>query len=153
MERGGEQDEGDQASGAVVETSPDDSSRLAGRRILVVDDVEINREIIFALLEDSGALLDGAEDGAAAVEKIHQTPCDLVLMDLHMPGMDGFEAARRIRDSGLPGARTLPIIAVTADTGGDVVSRCIQAGMNGHIGKPIDQDRLISAIVNNLLTP
>jgi CheY-like chemotaxis protein len=71
-------------------------------------------------------------------------------MDLHMPGMDGFEAARRIRESGLPGTDSLPIIAVTADTGGDVVSRCRKAGMNEHVGKPVDPCILIGAIAKYL---
>jgi CheY-like chemotaxis protein len=112
-------------------------SSLTGRRILVVDDVEMNREIVFAILEDTGAVPESAQDGREAVEMVSKNKYDIVLMDLHMPNMDGFEATRHIRASGLKGTDTLPIIAVTADTGGDVVSRCLEAGMNGHLGKPV----------------
>jgi CheY-like chemotaxis protein len=128
-----------------AETRPVDVS-LAGRRILVVDDVEINRDIIIALLEDSGAVLEGAGDGKTAVELSSRNRYDLVLMDLHMPGIDGFEAARLIRASGLPGRDSLPIIAVTADTGGDMITRCHKVGMSDLIGKPIDGETLIRAI-------
>jgi CheY-like chemotaxis protein len=134
----------------LAENDSKSAVTLAGRRILVVDDVEINRDIIFGFLEDTGAVLDGARDGIEAVEMFSKNSYDVVLMDLHMPGMDGFEAARRIRNSEAPGKNLLPIIAVTADTGGDVVSRCLKAGMNGHVGKPVDCDLLINAIVGNL---
>ncbi|MDR1654666.1 MAG: response regulator [Treponema sp.] len=128
----------------------DGASALAGKRILVADDVEINREIIFSLMEDSGAVFEGAGDGKEALEMFSKNRYDLVLMDLHMPGMDGFESSRRIRASALPGAATIPIIAVTADAGSDVVSRCLEAGMNGHIRKPLDKDLLIDTIARNL---
>ncbi|MDR3337225.1 MAG: response regulator [Treponema sp.] len=119
---------------------------LAGCRVLVVDDVDINRDILCCLLEHTGAVLDEAQDGREALGKVLQNTYDLVLMDLHMPRMDGYDAARRIRDSGIPGTDSLPIIAVTADTGGDVVSRCLKAGMNAHTGKPVNYDRLIGVI-------
>jgi CheY-like chemotaxis protein len=72
-------------------------------------------------------------------------------MDLHMPGMDGFEASRRIRASGLPGSAAVPIIAVTADTGGEIVTKCKEAGMNDHIGKPVDMDELVKTIARQLI--
>jgi CheY-like chemotaxis protein len=123
---------------------------LEGRRVLVVDDTEVNRIILFVLLESSGAVLDDAQDGQEALEKVLQKNYDLVLMDLHMPGMDGFEASRRIRESGRSGTDTLPIIAVTADTGGDVIPRCIKAGMNGYVAKPIDKSVLFATIAESL---
>jgi PAS domain S-box-containing protein len=128
------------------ETHPD----FSDRRILIVDDIEINREIIIALLEDSGATLDSASNGAEALNKFSESVYDLVLMDLHMPVMDGFEAARRIRMSGLPGAEAVRIIAVTADTGGDVINRCFAAGMNGHTGKPITYEALMRTLTRHL---
>ena len=128
-----------------TETVNDSSqnSSLAGRHILVVDDVEINRDIIIAFLEDTGALVEDASDGKLAVEMASRKQYDMILMDLHMPGIDGFEATRLIRASGLPGRNSLPILAVTADSGGDVLSRCHKAGMNGLIGKPVDGGILI----------
>jgi PAS domain S-box-containing protein len=126
------------------------NASLAGRHILVVDDVEINRDIIITFLEDTGALVEDASDGKLAVEMTSRTCYDMILMDLHMPDIDGFEATRLIRASGLPGRDTLPILAVTADSGGDVLSRCHKAGMNGLIGKPIDGELLIRTIAENL---
>jgi PAS domain S-box-containing protein len=125
---------------------------FAGRRFLVADDIELNREIVLALLAGTGAAIDCAEDGKGAVEKFTGNPgaYDLLLMDLHMPGMDGFEATRRIRASGLEGARSVPIIAVTADTGGEVVTKCLEAGMNAHIGKPVDFGELTKTIARHL---
>jgi PAS domain S-box-containing protein len=123
---------------------------LADCRILVVDDIEMNREIIMALLEATGAAMDGAEDGAQAVRMFSENAYDLVLMDLHMPAMDGFETARRIRASGSPRADSVRIVAVTADTGGDVVAACIAAGMNGHMGKPVTYESLAKTLSKQL---
>jgi CheY-like chemotaxis protein len=91
-------------------------------------------------------------DGKDAVKKFSAKAegYDLVLMDLHMPGMDGFEAARSIRASGLPKAAAIPIIAVTADTGGEIITKCMEAGMNDHIGKPVDLDELLKIISKHL---
>ncbi|MDR1776214.1 MAG: response regulator [Desulfovibrio sp.] len=119
---------------------------MTGKRILVVDDVDMNREIVQALLNDSGALLDMAADGAEAVRKFSENHYDVILMDLHMPVMDGFEAARRIRALGIPGADVVRIIALTADTGGDVLARCLEAGMNDHLGKPVEPATLTDMI-------
>jgi CheY-like chemotaxis protein len=133
-----------------TETGGKKTVSLAGKRILVVDDVEINRDIIFAVLEDTGAVLDGAGNGEEAVELFRKNNYDLILMDLHMPGMDGFETSRRIRAVEKPGAHTPVIIAISADTGGVVVSRCLEAGMNSHIGKPVDSETLIKLLVRGI---
>jgi CheY-like chemotaxis protein len=128
--------------------SPPVQGAFNGRRILIVDDNDMNREILLAILEETGAVLDCAADGREAVQKWTESGggWDLFLMDLHMPVMDGFEAARCIRASDPPKADTVPIIAVSADTGGEVISRCLEAGMNGHIGKPVDFDVLMENI-------
>jgi PAS domain S-box-containing protein len=120
---------------------------FTGRRFLIVDDNDMNREILLAILEETGAELDSAACGEEALQKWQRSGggYDLFFMDLHMPGMDGFEASRRIRASALPRADTVPIIAVSADTGGEVVSRCLGAGMNGHVGKPVDFEILTAA--------
>jgi CheY-like chemotaxis protein len=125
---------------------------FAGRTFLLVDDIELNREIVTAMLAGTGAFVDCAANGKEAVSKFSASGggYDLILMDLHMPGMDGFEAARRIRASGLSGCADIPIIAVTADTGGEVITKCKEAGMNAHVGKPIDMDELIKTIAGRL---
>ncbi|MDR3277619.1 MAG: response regulator [Oscillospiraceae bacterium] len=123
---------------------------LSSRRVLVVDDVEINREIAAALLEDTGASLDSAQNGEEAVALFAKNGYNIVLMDLHMPVMDGFEASRRIRASDSPAASEAVIIALTADTGADVRARCLSAGMNDHLGKPVERDTLLAVIAKHL---
>jgi PAS domain S-box-containing protein len=121
---------------------------LVGKRVLVVEDVEINREIIASLLEDSGLELGYAVDGADALAKFSAAPdgYDLILMDIHMPEMDGFEATRRIRASGLQGAVEIPIVAMTANTFREDIEQCLAAGMNSHLGKPIDLGLLLAEL-------
>jgi PAS domain S-box-containing protein len=133
-----------------VEQNTGGGADIAGWRILIVDDTEMNREIISALLEDTGAILTCAENGEEAVRVFSENGCDLILMDLHMPGMDGFETTRRIRASGLPGADSLPIIAVTADTGSNVRARCVEAGMNDHMRKPVEVSILLAMMTRYL---
>jgi PAS domain S-box-containing protein len=120
--------------------------KLEGVHALIVDDVEINREILFSLLEDTGLILETAENGLEAVQRFTQNGYDLVLMDLHMPVMDGYEAARQIRAMN----QSVRIVAVTADTGGAVVARCLEAGMNAHMGKPVEYNTLLKTIVRQL---
>ena len=114
-------------------------------RILVVDDHPMNREVARLFLDAFGCEVAEAEDGAAAVEAAKMGGFDLILMDLRMPGVDGLAATRMIRALGGPVART-PILAVTADVMRDDVERCRAAGMNGHIPKPINQERLLDAL-------
>lgn len=126
---------------------------FAGKRILVAEDVDINREIIAALLEDTGIEIHFAYDGAEAIEKFCSTPSDygLILMDMQMPGTDGLEATMRIRSSGLPEASQIPIIAMTANVFREDVERCLAAGMNSHLGKPIDILEVIAKLKEYLL--
>lgn len=131
---------------ASAKTSDGMGLDLTGRRILVVDDVEINRTIVFALLEDTGAILDGAQDGAESVRLFSQNKYDIVLMDLHMPVMDGLEAASNIRALGKLRAKKTPIIAVSADTGADLHARCLKAGINDHLLKPVEMPVLFEKI-------
>jgi signal transduction histidine kinase/DNA-binding response OmpR family regulator len=113
---------------------------FAGRRILLVEDVEINREIIIALLESTQLGIDCAENGAQAVRMFCAAPdrYDLIFMDIQMPEMDGYEATRRIRAQNTPAARNIPIIAMTANVFKDDIEKCAEAGMNSHVGKPVD---------------
>jgi signal transduction histidine kinase/CheY-like chemotaxis protein len=113
---------------------------FSGRRILLAEDVEINREIVAAILEPMGLTIDEAEDGKAAYDKFSANPdsYDLIFMDIHMPGMDGYESTRLIRSLSHPRAKTVPIIAMTANVFKEDIERCLAAGMNNHVGKPVD---------------
>jgi len=111
---------------------------LTGKRILIVDDQDINREILTAMLEDTGAVLDDAADGNEAVKMFSQYKYDLVLIDLHMPVMDGFTAAKAIRATAFAWAKTIPIISVSAETSAELHEKCIEAGINDHLPKPVE---------------
>jgi len=130
-----------------------------GKRLLVVEDIEINREILLALLEDSGLNIDCAENGKEALDMITAAPdkYDIVLMDLQMPQMGGLEATRHIRafeDERLKnaeaGAGRLPIIAMTANVFHDDIEACHAAGMNDHLGKPLDIDKVLEMLHKHL---
>ena len=126
----------------------DISEIFAGRRILLADDVEVNREIVIALLEPAGLTIDCAENGLEAVRLFREAPdrYDAILMDVQMPEMDGYDATRRIRALTVQKAADIPIIALTANVFREDIERCLQAGMNGHLGKPIDFDELIKKL-------
>ncbi|NKF21831.1 response regulator [Solimonas marina] len=121
-------------------------ARLRGRRILVVEDNPTNQQVARELLAGEGAQVDVAADGEAGVEAVRRkTPgYDAVLMDVHMPGLDGYGATRRIRDE--LGMRTLPIIAMTANAMPADRAACLAAGMNEHIGKPFHLDDLVALL-------
>lgn len=124
---------------------PARQARLDGLRILVVDDDVRNVFAITALLEGAGAAVEFMEDGAAGVERILRgDPLDLVLMDIMMPGIDGYEATRQVRSD--ERFHTLPIIAVTARSMPLDRERCVAAGMNDHVAKPVDDAELLAAI-------
>jgi CheY-like chemotaxis protein len=108
--------------------------------ILLAEDVAINREIVAALLETTEVQIDSAENGAVALEMFSRDPgrYDLIFMDIHMPEMDGYEATRRIRALDVPQAKTVPIIAMTANVFREDIEKCLEAGMNAHVGKPLE---------------
>ncbi len=117
----------------------------APARILLVDDLEVNRDIAVALLTQAGHVVDFAVDGASAVAAVAAQDYDLVLMDVQMPVMDGYEATARIRS--LPEAkRGVPIVAMTAYATRQDIDRCTLAGMNGHVAKPIDRRTLLDTV-------
>jgi CheY-like chemotaxis protein len=122
------------------------NARLAGMRILVAEDNQLNQFIAKELLVDEGAIVEIATDGYDAVEAVRNAkpPFDAVLMDIQMPGLDGYEATRAIRET--LGLRDLPIIAMTASAMAADQEACLAAGMNDHIGKPIPVDYLISIL-------
>ena len=119
-----------------------------GRRILLAEDIEINREIVLALLEPTQLEIDSAENGAVAVEMFREAPqkYDMIFMDMQMPEMDGVTAVKNIRALDIPKAKTIPIIAMTANVFQEDVKKCIDAGMNSHLGKPLNFDDVISKL-------
>ena len=121
---------------------------LAGHRILLVEDVEINREIVLALLEPTRLAVDCAENGMEAVEMVRRDPerYDIIFMDLQMPEMDGFEATKRIRRLDFPRAAAIPIVAMTANVFHEDIEKCLAAGMNDHVGKPLEIDKVLAVL-------
>ena len=133
---------------------------FSGHTILLVEDVEINREIVISLLEDTGIIIDCAENGLQAVELYKAAPekYGVIFMDIHMPEMDGYEATRQIRaleqerlGPDLEKDRQIPIIAMTANVFKDDVEKCLAAGMTYHLGKPIEFDGLMNQLNKFLL--
>ncbi|MDR3166400.1 MAG: response regulator [Treponema sp.] len=135
---------------------PDPRDNFAGKRILLAEDVEINREVVFALLEPVSLSVDWVENGVQAVKLFTANPekYDMIFMDVQMPEMDGYEATRRFRafeeerrKNPAPGAsespRGIPIIAMTANVFREDIEKCLAAGMNAHVGKPLDPDEVL----------
>ena len=125
------------------------ASAFTGKKLLVVEDNELNLEIASTLLKEAGFEVDTAENGKIAVEKVEAASADrydLILMDIQMPEMDGYEATRRIR--ALPDAKkaALPIVAMTANAFEDDRKNALHAGMNGHIAKPLDIPKLFQVL-------
>lgn len=123
--------------------------QLVGRHILLVEDNELNQEIAVTILEEAGCIVDVAVDGAEAVEKVShslENPYEVILMDIQMPVMDGIEATKAIRAMSDPHLAKVPIIATTANVFEEDCQRVLSAGMNGHLGKPIDIDKLFATL-------
>jgi PAS domain S-box-containing protein len=125
--------------------TPAEIATLAGTRVLLVEDNDINQEVAAELLREVGIVVDLAQDGAVAVDKVRRSTYDLILMDMQMPVMDGLEATRAIRE--LPDLANLPIVAMTANAMADDRNRCLAAGMNDHLAKPIDPEELVAALL------
>ena len=129
----------------------DEKSILEGKRVLLVEDNELNAEIAMAILEQSGLILDRVEDGLACINRLSEVDADLydlILMDIKMPNMNGYEATRRIRQFENVKKASIPILAMTANAFEEDKKMAIKAGMNGHISKPIDVNVLEKQIIN-----
>ena len=113
--------------------------------IILAEDIEINREIVLALLEPTRLKIDCAENGLKALELFSKAPekYDLIFMDVQMPEMNGYEATQSIRALDIPQAKTIPIIAMTANVFREDIDKCLNAGMNDHVGKPLDLEEVI----------
>lgn len=121
---------------------------FAGKHILLAEDIEINREILVSILGDTGIDFDCAENGSIACEMFTENPdrYSLILMDIQMPEMDGYQATQRIRSMDFEAAKKIPIIAMTANVFRQDIEKCLEAGMDDHVGKPIDFDEIINTL-------
>ena len=145
-------------SGSVASTDvteragTSDNGCFNGFSALLAEDIEINSEIVRAFLAHTGLSIDAAENGVEAVRKFQegQQRYDLILMDIHMPEIDGFEATRQIRAMEFAYSREIPIIAMTANVFREDIEKCLSVGMNDHIGKPVDADELIMKLKKHL---
>ncbi len=126
----------------------DEEDDFSAYTILIVDDIEINIEIMVALLGSTGINIDTAISGKDAVDMFQANPYRyaLILMDMQMPEIDGLQATRMIRELDLPRASEIPIIAMTANVFREDIELCLNAGMNGHLGKPIDVDEVVGIL-------
>lgn len=132
-----------------------DKNIFGGYCMLLVEDIEINREIIKAIVEPTGITVAEAENGRVACEKFEQEPerFDLIVMDVHMPEMDGYTATRTIREMKQTAqSATVPILAMTANVFKEDVEHCLAVGMNDHLGKPVDAAKLIHKMKRLLLS-
>ncbi len=140
--------QGKNAIKTVALKTPNNNQLLKNLNILFVDDNQLNREIFYDMVNDvrNNVAVDLADDGKMAIRKIEQSKYDIILMDLQMPRMDGFEATRHIRKNFNNGVQNTPIIAVTAHVLSGVITKCKEAGMSDFITKPINNSELIGKI-------
>ena len=131
----------------------DKAPQFTGMRLLLAEDNPMNREIASEILSSVGFEVDSAVDGQKAVEQFSNTPpgtYQLILMDIQMPVMDGYKAAETIRSSDHPQAGTIPIFAMTANAFAEDVNKALAAGMNGHIAKPLDVEKMLETLSETL---
>jgi CheY-like chemotaxis protein len=124
-----------------------------GYRVLVAEDNELNAEIAQSILEDCSFLVDIVSDGQQAVERVNSTPpgtYDLILMDIMMPVMDGLDATRAIRASDREDLKKLPIVAMSANVFDDDLKKTVECGMNGHLSKPVEIDKMYELLTEIL---
>jgi CheY-like chemotaxis protein len=130
----------DAASGAA--------NNFKGCRLLLAEDIDINREIVISLLEPTQLEIECAENGLEALQKVEaeEGRYDMIFMDVHMPEMDGYESTQRIRALGSDYAKNIPIVAMTANVFRQDIEKCLAAGMNDHVGKPLDFNDVLAKL-------
>jgi two-component system sensor histidine kinase/response regulator len=140
------------SSGERTDAGPHNSTSVGfnfesirGARVLLVEDNELNREVATGLLEGAPVTVTAVDNGAVAIRMLNESTYDMVLMDMQMPVMDGLAATRAIRQN--PHFKDLPIIAMTANAMAGDREKCLEAGMNDHLAKPIDPDKLFDALL------
>lgn len=134
---------------AEAKSIEDDYSVLKNLRILVVEDNSTNSMIITELLETYGSIVTKCGNGKEAIEKFTESisgTYDIILMDINMPEMDGYEATDKVRSSNHPQAKNIPIIATTVETSSENIQNALKAGMNSHVSKPYSLGKIVSAI-------
>ena len=127
---------------------------FSGKTVLVVDDVEINREIIFHLLEQTGISIENAQNGKIALDMVEESAVghyDLILMDVQMPFMDGYTSTKNIRALDRADAKTIIILAMTANAFKEDIDHAIESGMNGHMSKPVEEKVLLKTMAEALM--
>ena len=132
-----------------TEPEIDEKAKLAGVRVLLTEDNELNAEIAKEILTSAGMIVDWVEDGYACLSRLRQVNVGyykVVLMDIQMPKMNGYEATKRIRELPIVGKAHIPIVAMTANAFSDDRKHAIDVGMNGFITKPIDVERMLKTI-------
>ncbi|MDR2199291.1 MAG: response regulator [Deltaproteobacteria bacterium] len=132
----------------IVDTDP--TGKFAGKKVLIVDDVDLNRKIARAMLKVTGITVEEAEDGVVALKKFEDSPLntyDIILMDVQMPNMDGYQASAAIRQLERDDAKNVPIIALTANAFKEDIDKAIEAGMNSHIAKPVKPEKIVEAMM------
>ena len=138
------------AKSDIIDPEPNDATEInsdfSGKVILLADDVDINLEILTSLLKSTNVEMDTACNGKEAVAAVAANPerYDLILMDVQMPELDGLQATKMIREMNIPKAANIPIVAMTANVFKEDIMKCIESGMNGHLGKPI--------VINDVMT-
>ncbi len=130
----------------LTRSSPNNVDILVGKRILIVEDNELNYEIVDSILEDFKTIRDHASNGKEAVDMVKMNKYDVILMDIHMPIMDGYKATTIIRTID----NNIPIIAMSANAFAEDVAKCRECGMNDHVAKPIDINKLKNALIKVL---
>jgi hemerythrin-like metal-binding protein len=133
---------------APEENSEEAAENFEGHRIMLVEDVEVNREIVLALLEPTKLEIDCAENGAVAIRMFADAPerYEMIFMDVQMPELDGYEATELIREMEIPEGKTIPIVAMTANVFREDIDKCLEAGMDDHVGKPLDLGEVIEKL-------
>ena len=133
----------------IREDVEEEKASIRGLHLLLVEDNELNAEIAEVLLEDEGASIEIAWDGQQAIDAFTQHPqetYDAILMDIMMPKVDGYTATRIIRSMKRQDAKVIPIIAMTANAFDEDAKQCLEAGMNAHLSKPLQMEKVIATI-------